>query len=326
MASSITAVSDKVELHSCPSCGCSRRKRLPTPGRWIGKEFFLGGEWCLERCEGCRLVFTNPRRTEDLLVRFYASKYTPHESDGQNTLVVRRLLLRIEHHFPNLHHSGLFLDFGCGGGSLLRDAAKRGWKVCGYDVATPALGSCRAQGLQVTNDVAALPQRVDAVLMSQALGQVSHFEELFSVLRNRLAPVTGRFIAVPNARSLRALLSPPLLSRFAGVEDRYHAFPIHLSHFSRKSLERLLTGYGFECLAMQTYAFGIDSYLRSDFSPTVTREHSNESEGTTPQAALEKRAKQLIKSVFMGAGLARTYSACSDWRTEDEDSTCATTS
>ncbi len=294
---------EKVELERCPVCGNrSQKRRLPTPHHWIPWGGFVGGAWGLQRCRECGFVFVNPRPSDALLSQFYSDTgYKPHNADGQSRATVNHLLSRIERHRPGLDSSGHFLDFGCGGGSFLRAAAQRGWNCSGYDVSAHAAESCQAQGLRVTNNLASIEEPCDAILMCQSLEHVSDFDTSLTTLHRILRPRTGRlFVAVPNSISLRAVLSPPLLSQFLSVEERYCAFPIHLSYFTQKTLTHLLARYGFARIAMETYAFGIDSYFRSEYScgdsPHKKRAGDRDNRFT-------RAAKQMIKSVFMGAGL-----------------------
>jgi 2-polyprenyl-3-methyl-5-hydroxy-6-metoxy-1,4-benzoquinol methylase len=299
-------LSETVTLECCPGCGATNAKRLPTPAYCIGEAFFSGGNWGLEHCRTCDLVFTNPRPSESLLSRFYsADGYTPHQSDFNSRRLVTYFASRMEHYQPALKSSGHFLDYGCGGGSLLAECVARGWCASGYDVALPAVRACRARGLDVTNNPAKIPQPVDAIMMCHSLEHVSHMEEPLAAFARILKRDTGRlFIAVPNARSLRAFLSPPMMTRLIGAEERYQAFPIHLSHFSRKSLKHLLARHGFECVAVDTYSFGIDAYFRdSPAPPAASVETTAVKAAPANGSGLKQGVKRVIRGAFMGAGL-----------------------
>jgi SAM-dependent methyltransferase len=257
--------------------------------------------WGLERCRECGLVFTNPRPSDAVLETFYSTPgYKPHEGgESQASATIFYLLARIALHHPGLNSSGTFLDFGCGGGALLGEAARLGWRVNGYDISPQAIQTCRAKGLEVQGDLSRIPSSMDAILMCHSLEHISDFTGTLTAVVQALRPDTGRlFVAVPNARSLRAILSPPMLSRYAGVNERYSAFPIHLSYFSARSLKRLLAGYGLECVAQETYAFGIDSYFRvwddiKSGGPASAEVNKHRS------SAIKRR----IKSAFFGSGL-----------------------
>lgn len=296
-------MNETIMLDSCPSCGCVERQRLPTPGHWVSEALSSSVEaekWGLERCRECGLVFNNPRPSDAVLNTFYSTPgYKPHDGGTFQSPTISYLLSRIELHHPGLNSSGEFLDFGCGGGALLSEAVRLGWSVNGYDISPVAIQACRVKGLAVQADIARIPSPMDAILMCHSLEHVSDFSGTLTAVVRALKPDTGRlFVAVPNARSLRAILSPWVLSRHAGVNERYAAFPIHLSHFTARSLKQLLASYGLECTAMETYAFGIDSYFRiwddtgsTESAPAVVKQHRNSA------------IKRLVKSAFFGTGL-----------------------
>lgn len=296
-------MNETLSLDRCPSCGCEETKRLSTPGHWVSYGMSSSVEtkrWGLENCRKCGLVYTNPRPSDSVLVTFYSTPgYKPHDAEGsQNRATISYLLSRINHHHPGLNSSGEFLDFGCGGGALLEESARLGWRVSGYEISPQAIQTCQAKGLNVQGDLSQIPSQMDAILMCHCLEHVSDFSGTLTAVARALKPDTGRlFVAVPNARSLRAILSPGWLSQHAGVNERYCAFPIHLSHFSRHSLKQLLANYGLECVALETYAFGIDSYFRSwdDIGSSMPG-------STAIKRRKSSEIKRLVKSVFFGAG------------------------
>lgn len=296
--------SERTFLNRCPVCEGGSFKPLTTPGHWADTTFFSENCFGLDRCRKCGIVFTNPRPSQALLTRFYSgSDYAPHESDGQSIATIDFLLSRISYHHPGLDTEGRFLDFGCGGGRLLREAVKRFRSASGYDVAPPAIESCRSNGVEATSNISELPPSVNAILMCHSLEHVPDPETPLRTFARILKPDTGRlFIAVPNTSGLRAVLSPPLLSRYAGVNERYFAFPIHLWHFSANTLTKLLIRYGFECVAMETYAFGIDCFFRR--SEGGKTGGASERESVTKKRQGPKYAlKQKIKVAYMGLGL-----------------------
>lgn len=260
------AINDpEARLNACPVCVSSRLKPLKSaPRRWIGSWLFepFRGKLGLARCVDCELVFVNPRPSSGLLNAFYKSeRYVCHKLDDPESMLAKAdyVLGRLEHHQPG---KGVLLDFGCGSGWLIDRAKQRGWDAVGFDVGDSALTHCRDRGLPVVSSLDRIAdESCDAIVLHHVLEHVERFDELFDVLGRMLKPGGKLFVEVPNADSLRARLSPPAFSRHLAADERYRAFPIHLSYFSGANLARLMERFGFAASAVETYGFGLDEYF-----------------------------------------------------------------
>jgi SAM-dependent methyltransferase len=288
-------------LSTCPACEGTRLARVPAPGRWIGERVFapFRDQLGLCRCRRCGLVFVNPRPTALLLDRFYqGDDYGCHLSN-QSDEADRAAAAQLDAVAREVPHVRRFLDYGCGGGYLLRAALARGWDAIGYDPGARAIAQCRAQGLPATADLAALPRRTfDAIYLSHVFEHVPEPGSLIRTLRELLAPNGRVLIEVPNARSLRARVSVPALSSWAGVDERYRAFPIHLFYYSRASLRAMLERHGLDVVGHTTTGLGLDELMfdaDEQWPPPAT---------TAPAPRRPRsRARRLARAAFFGAGL-----------------------
>lgn len=129
------------------------------------------------------------------------------------------------------------LDIGCGYGSHLAIASRRGWKCFGVEVSEHArriLEQRYGGQIFVAESVQRLiPHKFDLVLMLDALEHMVDpwqlFFDLFS--RGAIVPETRVLVTTPNARSYEALRDP------AGWAYRHP--PSHLFFYSAESLARL---------------------------------------------------------------------------------------
>jgi hypothetical protein len=122
---------------------------------------------------------------------------------------------------------------------------------------------------------------------------------LIKTLRELVAPKGRVLIEVPNAESLRARVSIPALSSWAGVDERYRAFPIHLFYYSRASLRAMLARHGLIVVAHTTTGLGLDELMFEE-------EHGpahGQSPAKAPRGSRRSRARRLARSAFFGAGL-----------------------
>jgi SAM-dependent methyltransferase len=200
------------------------------------------------------------------------------------------------------------LDYGCGGGFLLRHAEASGLEAVGLDIGADARRACEAQGFAVVSDPSELaPGSFDAIVMHHVF---EHVPDPRSTLQS-LAPLLregGRlFIEVPNVASLRARLSLPPASRWLGFDERYRAFPIHLWYFEPRTLKSLLEGAGYHVSAVETYGLGLDElFFREEESQPAA-------DGVKPaqRGAVSGALRGFAKRVLFGAALGENLLAVS---------------
>jgi SAM-dependent methyltransferase len=285
----------------CPACDGERLDRVAPPGRWIGERVFapFRDQLGLCRCKRCGLVFVNPRPTALLLDRFYQGDDYGCHLPRDNGETERRAAAQLDVVAREVPHVRRFLDYGCGGGYLLRAALDRGWDAVGYDLGARAIDQCRAQGLPATSDLASLPRRTfDAIYLSHVFEHVPEPGSMLRTLCELLAPNGRVMIEVPNVRSLRARMSVRPLSAWAGVDERYRAFPIHLFYYSRTSLRAMLERYGLTVAAHTTTGLGLDELMFE-----ADEEYAPPPATGTATRPRRSRVRRLARAVFFGAGL-----------------------
>lgn len=294
-------------LESCPICRGKESRKVPFPVGRIGESAFGDSmqSFGLEKCGGCGVVFTNPRPGPELLGLFYAGDhYEPHSHVNRynSNKLWDYLLGRLSNYLP-ASPPIRFLDYGCGGGNLLEAASKMpGWQAQGYDVSARALRECAAHNLKATGNTDELPRGYfDGVLLNHVLEHVADYEGTFQVLRSVLKPDGVLFIAVPNARSLRAMLALPGLTERGITGDRFHAFPIHLAHFNARALKTLLSNHGFDAIGAETYGFGVQDLLLKKPAGDSGRTRLAANGGANGQGGWKRAPKVMIKKVFFGS-------------------------
>jgi SAM-dependent methyltransferase len=287
-------------LTECVACGGRRLVSLPVPGRWTGEAVFASvrDQLGLCRCSGCGLVFVNPRPAPALLDRFYQRDsydcHLPNLSEAADHAVRAQLDL-VEQLVPA---GGRFLDFGCGGGGLLRHALERGWQAVGYDIGAGSIAQCRSQGLPVTDHLDELGDGgFDAIYLSHVFEHIGEPGPLLRRLRALLAPAGRLILEVPNAHALRARLSAPALSRWAGFDERYRAFPVHLFYYSASSLRALVEHHDLDIVARTTTGIGLEELRFHEEGPSSDHPSS-------PRARHPARGRlRFAKQTFLGLGL-----------------------
>ncbi len=112
---------------SCPLCDHERAE--PS---WLGAVSFKGREFSYPQCLSCRSLYCSPMPDDEVLGQMYGPQYEtsfdsdPTAKDPKEPGRVVEWLARLS--------PGTFVDYGCGGGELLVEAARLGWEVMGVEV------------------------------------------------------------------------------------------------------------------------------------------------------------------------------------------------
>lgn len=296
-------MADTVTRGACPLCAGRELAPQPRPAHTIGGTLGALPGLGVVRCRRCGFDFVDPRPADALLTAFYqAQDYTAHEpvDDAAAVRRARQQLDAITAAAGRLDGAAV-LDIGCGGGQLLAQARGRGARPTGVDVAAHAHAACRALGIEVVDRVEALGgRRFDGIVMSHVLEHVPDVPATLAQCRASLAPGGWLCLEVPNIASLRARASVPAVTRL-GADERYRAFPIHLSYFSPATLGRALADAGFTVAAMTTAGLGVDALVpRRDAAPPATKTASSPEPPTSPPRGLKARARAWLKHAYFG--------------------------
>jgi 2-polyprenyl-3-methyl-5-hydroxy-6-metoxy-1,4-benzoquinol methylase len=300
-----------IAIDHCAVCHGSAFERLPTPGHWIGPAVFepVVARIGLNRCRQCGFCFVNPRPDSELLNKFYSGDdYSCHDRDSSaETGKKADFILDLVEKVTNFRKGMKLLDFGCGGGFFLSRAVARGWDAYGFDVGQKAVETCVRHGLNVTSRFEEFSEhKFDVVTLNHVFEHLEDHERALTSFKEILAANGRVFIEVPNVRSLRAKLSPPWCSRYLGFDERFRAFPIHLSYFSRGTLTRLLEQNGFEVEKTTTIGIGLEELWTRHSTSEASQ--GNEAKGHAARRTasklqkLKQKGKNSLKRAFYSLG------------------------
>jgi SAM-dependent methyltransferase len=214
-------------------------------GRTTGRVVWTMGEWSVVRCGTCGLLATRPIPESDLLRRIYDNPaYYDTRSDASSDAWTQRAhdILRELPARP-----GAVLDFGAGEGNLV--AALRALGVHAEGVEPSAAG--RAAAARVHRIVlhsqapVAAEDRFDAATLLHSLEHVPEPVHALRQIRSLLTADGFVFIEVPHAGSADLLL----VSQRRAILD----LPVHLHHFTPRTLERVAAAAGFACIGLKLY-------------------------------------------------------------------------
>ena len=211
----------------------------------------------LAKCRSCGLVFDfDMEDTQSLLYQFGKicgggltfQKNTPtiiEEYDRKNELVLGAEIERISRETGS---SGKrLLDFGCGTGSLLAEARRSGFQVCGVETDEAAAAFARrGRDLPVYASIEELRSErgedvFDVVVARHTVEHVSNPKQTFREFRGLLRPGGLLVIIVPHFNFFTRRILPNSMPRVSyGFIHKGHQY-----YFTKNTLSEYLKGAGF---------------------------------------------------------------------------------
>ena len=230
----------------------------------------------LYQCQNCELVFIHPQPDSDSLKAYYPKSYLPHNppqrskvfsSDrlapalrrwifsGLNTgdkavrQIFRRFLANLYNRLsyrslPISRWQGCLLDVGSGVGSYISIVKDLGWEAVGVEPSVPAAQYARSNyGVRIESgsfeEFTYPVESFDVITMWHSLEHFTEPRHIIDKAKVLLKPGGALMLGLPNHSSLDR--------RF--FEDCWNGYeiPLHLYHFSPKSIETILGRAGFEC-------------------------------------------------------------------------------
>lgn len=234
------------------------------------KDHSVSGEkFSLWQCSNCGLRFTQDIPDEENIGRYYKSdSYISHSNTTKgfiNQLYhrVRKITLKSKLELINEYtglQSGQLLDIGAGTGIFAAYMKENGWNVTGLEPDTETRKNAErfsSISLLPTNEMFNWnDERFDVITMWHVLEHVHNLHGYLDRIKTILKKSGKLFIAVPNYTSYDA-------QRY-GADWAAYDIPIHLYHFSPKSMELLTKKHGFAMKAIKPMWF--DSFYVSMLS------------------------------------------------------------
>lgn len=225
-----------------------------------------GASFSIVRCAVCELVFLNPRPISEDIPRFYGEGYYSYQpprhvditggrSFGGRTKahalrsfgyahsptaspwvkaaapLVKRLLS-----VPKFKRGGNLLDVGCGTGEKLGYFQSLGWRVTGLEISEQAAATGRKAGFDIRSamieDAPFENEQFDAITFYHSLEHVYSPSRVLKKVRTWLKPGGEVVIVAPNFNCTER--------KIFGGQWSWLDVPVHLYHYTPKTLSRLL--------------------------------------------------------------------------------------
>ncbi len=248
-----------IEIKNCPVCNKSNfSKHLESKDFSVSKESFV-----VVSCDTCDFHFTNPRPSDENLGKYYISDHYISHNNTRRTLfekiyqLVRRIAINGKFRLiSTFFRSGRILDVGCGTGDFLNKCKSKNWETKGVEPSEIARNQAinnHKLDVEESTDLSKLEGEFDIITMWHVLEHVPSLNETL-VQFNQLLSKKGKIIiAVPNLESYDA----KYYKEYWAAYD----LPIHLYHFSKKSICTLFEKHGFSL--RKTKGMKFDSFYVS---------------------------------------------------------------
>lgn len=214
-------------------------------------------------CAACELGHTWPQPPD--LTPYYANYYGGRHGVTSGLCDGRRLRL-ISSTLPRANGAKL-LDVGCGEGTFLLAARRKGWSVAGIEINPTA---ARSAGLAVFEDLKDVSQcgPFDRITFWHTLEHVRDPLATLQEARKLLSPRGLVFIAVPDAGGWQA--------RALGRHWLHLDAPRHLYHFNSRALGRLLQAAGLDSIQQwhQEFEYDLLGWSQSALNKILPRQNA----------------------------------------------------
>lgn len=238
------------KVAACDLCGSSETKPLYTLSDTL---YQIPGEFTLQRCTNCGLMYLSPRPTPDAIGAYYPSAYSCYRPPiEQEKLAIMRWIRRrklarrrqlVEQY--SFNNQGEILDVGCATGLFLHEMVQSGWQGTGIEPINSAAEFAHQHfGLTVFEGTLSespyLPDSFDVITFWDVLEHTySPSQQLANAAR--LLRTGGLLaISIPNWDSAEQRL---FNHHWQGLDS-----PRHLYVFTRETLTTYLTNAGFSIL------------------------------------------------------------------------------
>jgi len=217
-------------------------KDTPESSEWI-----LNGKlYNYQLCAECGFVQCSPVPSQEELLNFYQKEYA-YEWFQSNSYFKR---IQAKHRLHKINESlkgcVKLLDFGCGHGFFVEEAARKGINAHGFDIGVDKIINTR--GYQIVNKNSFdeyLEAQFNIITAWHVIEHMRDVNQVISDLKGRLSDGGKLIIALPNLGSLGFRL---FKQKWGWIQQPY----VHMNHFNNKTLSMVLKKHGFKIISIQT--------------------------------------------------------------------------
>jgi 2-polyprenyl-3-methyl-5-hydroxy-6-metoxy-1,4-benzoquinol methylase len=211
----------------------------------------------LVRCASCSFVFSSVKPTKEELDKNYAAYTYEDVVDTELTTEKKKVLID---KLMSLREIKNVLDIACGPGDYLRQFKALGCNVFGTEYDSKQEAVARRKGITMLSG-GTMPTRpndvkgFDLVLFIEIIEHINNPREVLENIRAIMSADGILYITTPNFASIDRLI--------LGNKWSMICYPEHISYYSPRTIDALLTGLGFERITLKTENISIFRIVQS---------------------------------------------------------------
>lgn len=203
----------------------------------------------ISHCRKCGLLFVSPIPSENQILSIvekvsqnfykeYLAEFNSYSEYFKNKAS----------DIDKLTSKGQLLDIGCGPGTFLEIAKKRGWDVLGIDLSAEAIKICKKKKIKAklatTNSLNTKSETFNVITAFQLIEHVQMPDQLLKHIFNMLKPEGYLILTTPDQQGFLSKIMGRFWFEYYNLE--------HLYFFRQSVLQNMVKNFGFQIIFSQT--------------------------------------------------------------------------
>jgi 2-polyprenyl-3-methyl-5-hydroxy-6-metoxy-1,4-benzoquinol methylase len=283
------------EKHSgCLICGSAKLQEL----KGYEKDHLV-------KCNVCGFVFCHNIPTQQELIKHYDG----YPRNNYNSPITIKRYNELLDSFESYKKTNNILDIGCGDGYFLEAAKKRGWNVYGTEFTDAAITVCSQKGILMHEGILNPDNynnvEFDVITSFEVIEHINNPQTEIKSIKKILRSGGLFYLTTPNFNSISRTI---LKGKWNVIE-----YPEHLSYYTHKTINKLMTSDGFLRLKVETTGINISRIKESKNKGTDKSEGSNTEEELREKTETRFIYKLLKKAINSTLNLLKKGDSLKGW-------------
>jgi 2-polyprenyl-3-methyl-5-hydroxy-6-metoxy-1,4-benzoquinol methylase len=235
-------------------------------------------------------IFCSRIPSEQEILDYYNNYPIGYNADSEITRIRINELLD---GFEKFRKTNKILDVGCGPGLFLIEAKKRGWEVYGTEFTDKQIAYLNEKDIKTSKgkltENSFEKEMFDVIISSEVIEHINNPIEELTLFYSFLRKGGLTYITTPNFNAIERYL----------LKGKYNIiqYPEHLSYYTPKTIDLLLSNTGFKKIKIKATGFSI-SRIKNSLKKGEKSHDDNINDDESLRIALESGYKKHVKSLI----------------------------